>query len=192
MDTDEFIGEGGPKPGLPSRRGRPPVLAVIILLILGLGFSGFMLRYRTTVFDDRILLIDRWRGNAVVVYGDGTFKRVETGSQLRGPVLPSRRVYRDDEASAEAAVKWRNGRIYLHFKVKPLSNTLKKERRDRKSKIHVRLIDGDGFVIQSFEVPVYKMVPVRDEESKITALEYRTHEKLSREEFRVIQSWNVN
>jgi len=192
MDNDEFGGEGSLRSGLPERKGRLPILMIIILLILGLGLSGFMFRYKTTVFDSRILLIDRWLGDAVVVYNDGSFKRVEKGYQLRGPTLPLRQVYRDDEASAEAAIKWRNGRIYLRFKVKPLSSMLKKARRDRKSKISVNLTDEDGFVIQSFEVPVYKMVPVRDEENKITALEYRTYAKLSRTEFRVIQNWKIN
>jgi len=187
MDIDE--NKGGSKSG-PSR-GRLLILAVIVLLILGLGLSGFMFRYKTTVFSDSVLLIDRWLGDVVVLYSDGTFKRVENSSELRGPALPSQNVYRDDEAAAEAGIKWRDGRVFLHLKVKPLSSMLKKAQRDRKSKIHISLIDRDGFVIQSFEVPVYKMAPVRDEENTITSLEYRIYMPLSREEFRAIHGWKV-
>ena len=191
MDTQEFVSDSVPKSSHASRRGRLPVIAVIVLLILAIGLSAFIFRYKTTVFGDSVLLIDRWFGDAIILYNDGTFKRIEKGPELRGPGLPSMDVYRDDEASAEASIKWRNGRVFLHLRVKPLSSRLKKARRDKKSRIHVRLIDRDGFVVQSFEVPVFKMTPVRDEDNKITALEYRADRPLSREDFRVIHGWKI-
>ncbi len=190
MDTDEFDSRGGPKTS-PTRRGRLLILVVFLLLILGFGLSAFIFRYKTTVFNDSVLLIDRWLGDAVILHSDGTFNRVEKGSELRGTTLPSLNVYHDDGTVAEAGIKWRRGRVYLHLKVRPLSSMLKKARQDRKSKIHVSLVDRDGFVIQSFEVPVYKLAPVRDAENKIISLEYRMYKTLSREEFKAIRGWKV-
>lgn len=191
MDTDEFVSDTQ-KPGTRPGRSRLPVILVFIVLVLGIALSAFLFRYKTTVFDESVLLIDRWFGETIILYSNGTYKRIERGTELRGPGLQPLDVFREDDARASGEIKWRNGRIYLHLEIKPLTAKLKKARRDKKTKIHVRLLDRDGFLIQSFDVPVYRMTPVRDEENKITSLEFRTYKTLPKTDFRAIHGWDLN
>jgi len=191
MDSNEPLTGNVRGDKMIKRSPRIILLFVIIILLLALGLSAFIFRYKATVFDSTVLLIDRWMGDVLVVHRDGTFSRIEIGRAVQGPEFLPQTVSKQDDVQVTPRIKWRSGKIYMHITVKPMTDALKKARSDRKSRYIIDLIDGDGFIVYTLEVPINKMRTIKDDKNKITALEYRTNRDIPRDEFRAIKGWKI-
>jgi hypothetical protein len=90
-----------------------------------------------------------------------------------------------------SSLKWEGEQGRFQLAIRPYTDEVKKLRRSKKSTFRIDLLDGKGAAVVSLTIPVDDMKPARDDNKKITALEYTGGLPLGREDFRTIQDWNI-
>jgi hypothetical protein len=163
----------------------------VIVLVLAVAAAAFAIRYKTVPLDDKVFMVERWTGRAVVIYSDGSSNEVEGGRSVRGPFLMPKTSQRYAGVQLRAKTRWRSGKAHYLFTAQPYGEELERARKDKKAQFVIYMTDRDGFIVQTLWVPIGKMKPVKNGDGAITALEYRMSATLCVQGFRDIKSWNV-
>jgi hypothetical protein len=166
------------------------VLFVVVGFVLILGLFAFSLRYKTTVLNGSVLLIDRWFDRTALIHGDGSFDSIDRGRPITRRMFSSQLV-EDHGVRVTTGAYWRSGRMYVLVRARPYTDEIKKARKSRKPAYVISLQDRRGFAVYTFNVPLYKMRPIEDDEGNVVELEYRVTKAIHRDNFRAIRTWEL-
>jgi hypothetical protein len=164
---------------------------LVIVLVLAVATAAFAIRYKTVPFEDRVLMVERWTGRALLIYSDGSSNMVESGRSVRGPFLMPKTSSQYSGVQLRTKTKWRSGKAHFLFTAQPFADQLKEAHKNRKAQFIIEMMDREGFIIQTLKVPIYKMKQVQNGEGETTALEYRMSVSLCIQDFKDIRNWKV-
>jgi hypothetical protein len=252
MNEPEIDPNGGRT--MAGEKGRMPCIVVTALLVIALGIVAVTLRYKVTVIDNTVLLLERWTGRVTLIHKDGSFTRMEKGNPRSEPGFGLLKLFKsggktvpqpgkavkkgpgtrqtgskeavtpkksdadsiqkpvkktaspaspfasgtttskdlaDTGAKVYSSIKWQEEKVLFQMAIRPYTDGVKKLRREKKEPVCIDLIDEKGVTIQSLTIPAGDMKAVRDENSKITGLEYVNSIPLGRTDFLSIQDWRI-
>ena len=175
-----------------AQEGRKTTTAIILIVfILAAGVAAFGIRYQAVPMDDKIIMVERWTGRAVLIYSDGSSNMVASSRSIRGPMLMAKTSSSYAGVQLRTKLKWRSNKTFFLVTAQPYNDALKKARKNRKAQFVIDLLDRDGFVVKTLWIPVYKMSPVKNGDEEITSLEYRAATSMCMQDFRDISNWKV-
>jgi hypothetical protein len=280
MNQSVMDPEGG-KP-MAGEKGRIPWIVVVALLVIALGIIAVTFRYKMTVIDGTVLVLERWTGRLTLVHKDGSISRLEKGKEGKAPgsrsgfgagfssgfklsnlfkagarapgaavktgtktikgagdkivkasdgktvSRPAREAKKtgtqvksgadtavsqaqkptprvspfgsgtttskdlwETGAKAYSSIKWQGEQGYFEMAIRPYTDEVKKLRKEKKSAVHIDLVDAKGAIVMCLTIPVHDMKAVRDEKNKITGFEYSNSIPIGRTDFQSIWDWKI-
>lgn len=173
---------------------QPPWLRLLgVIAFIGLiVVAAIAFRYKTTVVNSAVLVMDRWTDHAVLVHENGKVDYVEDTRPVgRRFPLSSKRLTRWGTVTVRARAVWRWGKSHALVVVNPVPEEMQQARMNEENFFHLAFVDRNGFTIYQFDVPLYKMHAITDEAGNVLALEYRKITSLPRRHFKAIRRWLI-